>query len=103
MDVLLGYAALDNAVAEVRLAAGDLEGARREAASLIDRLLDGGWSGAAAESFGAAWEEWLAGEEQVRSALASIEAALVATGDQLSTADHDTGARLARMIGRLGG
>jgi WXG100 family type VII secretion target len=103
MQLLLGYVALDAAVAAVHDAVAELADGRRRAEALVDRLLDGGWSGRAADSYSAAWQEWLAGEQQVREALNAIEAALAGTGQHLAATDHEAQAHLGRLAERLGG
>lgn len=102
MEIRLGHPALDRAVAEVDTGADSLGSTRRRAATHVGRLLDGGWSGAAADSFADAWEEWLAGADQVLDGLRSIGAALELTGRELMTADATAGGTTARLTERLG-
>lgn len=48
--------------------------------STMDRLLDGGWSGAAAKSFALGWGEWVGGYDDAVSALDAMGRLLAATG-----------------------
>lgn len=72
MELLLGYAALRGAAGEVGSAVEALDEACRRSATEAERLLDGGWQGAAADAFAEAWSEWLAGAGEVRAALVSV-------------------------------
>lgn len=101
MDLRLGYDVFDTVVADVCDAVDTLDGSRRRAAHEVDRLLDGGWNGAAAESFAGAWQEWCAGADQVRTALTSIVVSLEATRRELAATDGATAAASLRLLGRL--
>lgn len=84
MEVRLGQDVLDTVVAQVRDA------------------VDGGWSGAAAESFAAAWQEWSTGAEQVCAALTSIVASLETARRELAAADGASAADSHSLLERLG-
>lgn len=102
MEVVLGYAAHEAGVVRVRSALAELEETRRECGSVVASLLSGGWSGAAADSFAAAWDDWLTGADAVVAALGEIEAGLLATGALLGSADRDVAAAHDRLHERLG-
>jgi uncharacterized protein YukE len=102
MDVSLGFHEFEVGVGRVRAAVTVLDETERRAARDVDRLLDGGWSGAAASSFAAAWEEWLVGAAEVRSALVSIADSLVVVRRELVLADLGSVATADRIRERLG-
>ena len=102
MPIHLGYDAMALARARLREAAEQLEQARSAAGRQVERLMDGGWSGAAADAFDDAWRDWLRGAESVREALEQIELALCATQRDLTARDEDAEALLALLRGRIG-
>lgn len=102
MDVLLGHHEFEVGIGRVRAAVTALDETERRAARAVDRLLDGGWTGAAAAAFGAAWEEWLAGAADVRVALVSIADSLVVVRRELELADLGSVAATDRIRERLG-
>src|SRR5688572_11396585 len=94
MELRLGYDAVDRGIDQVREAVDTIDVTRRRAASDVSALLDGGWTGAASESFGEAWAEWLAGAAQVSAALSSIAGSLSWVRRDLTHADDDARCRL---------
>jgi WXG100 family type VII secretion target len=102
MDVSLGFHEFEVGVGRVRAAVTVLDETERRAARDVDRLLDGGWSGAAADAFGAAWHDWLAGAAEVRSALDSIAGSLTVVRRELVLADAGASAATDRIRERLG-
>ena len=102
MQIHLGYDAMALARARLQEAAAQLGEARSTAGRQVEHLMDGGWSGAAAESFNDAWQDWLTGAAQVREALEQIELALCATQRGLAARDEDTEALLALLRGEVG-
>lgn len=103
MELLLGYAALREAVGEVGSAVDVLDEACRRSAADVERLLDGGWRGAAADAFAAAWAEWLAGAGEVRAALASIGDGIEVSHRLADAADTATTSDLAGLHERVVG
>jgi WXG100 family type VII secretion target len=95
--IRLGYDAFAVARSQVHDATIELDEARSRTSRQIGHLMDGGWSGAAAESFDGAWRDWLAGAAQVREALAQIEAALASTERDLAIRDEDVVRQLATL------
>jgi len=93
----LGYDAFDAARSQVDDAIAKLTEARLRTSRHVGHLMDGGWSGAAADAFDDAWHDWLAGEAQVREALEQIESALASTERDLIARDEDAVVRLATL------
>lgn len=102
MDIVLGYDALRNALADVRADAEELDRQVALIAREVATLLDTGWRGAAADSFGEAWTDWLTGASQVQSALASIASALDFSEGSLASADSLALVVSDRLRSRLG-
>lgn len=102
MPIHLGYDAMALARARLREAAEQLEEARSTAARQVENLMDGGWSGAAADAFNDAWQDWLGGAGSVCDALEQIELALCATQRDLIARDEDAEGLLAPLHGRIG-
>ena len=101
MDITLGYDAFSTGLADVRADAAELD----RQVSLVSRevasLLDSGWRGAAAASFGEAWSDWLDGAAQVQAALASIVSALDVSQRSLASADTESSTASQRLLSRL--
>ncbi len=89
MPIHLGYAAFAAARSQVNDAVVELTEAQSRTSRQVGHLLDGNWSGAAAEAFDDAWHDWLAGEAQVREALEQIACALSSTERDLAARDED--------------
>lgn len=101
MDLLLGYAALRGAVGEVGSAVEALDETCRRSTTEVERLLDGGWQGAAADVFASAWSEWLAGAGEVRAALVSIRDGLEVSHRLAAASDAATTSDLAGLLSRV--
>ena len=97
MQVTLGYDAFAAARSQVSHAVVELAEAQSRTRHQVAHLMDGGWSGAAADAFDDAWHDWLAGEAQVREALEQIESALASTERDLIARDEDAVVRLATL------
>ncbi|MGH3347742.1 MAG: WXG100 family type VII secretion target [Nocardioides sp.] len=97
MQIHLGYDAFAAARSQVNDAIAELTEAQARTSRQIGHLMDGGWSGAAADSFDDAWHDWLAGAMEVREALAQIASALASTERDLSARDEDALAQLASL------
>lgn len=102
MDVRLGDDALLEAVAAVRRAQDSMDAARSRAASRVEMLLDGGWSGRAASAFENAWRDWLEGSALVARGLAETSEALAAIDVDFATTDRAIADRAAVLTERLG-
>ena len=97
MQIHLGYDAYSVVLSQVHDAAAELDEALARTSRQVGHLKDGGWSGAAADSFDAAWHDWLAGAAQVREALEHIAGALATTQRDLAARDDDAVAQLAPL------
>jgi len=102
MEVSLGFHGFEVGIGRVRAAVARLDETERRAARDVDRLLDGGWRGAAAESFRVAWEEWRAGAADVRLGLGSIAESLTVVRRELVLTDLGSVAAADRIRERLG-
>jgi WXG100 family type VII secretion target len=72
MEIVLGYDEMRAAAAEATAVLEQLQRACDRGEAEVARLLDGGWSGAAAASFAEAWAQWCSGAVSVRVGLASL-------------------------------
>jgi WXG100 family type VII secretion target len=97
MEIRLGYDAFAAARSQVSTAIAELTEARSRTSRQVGHLMDGGWSGAAADAFHDAWQDWLAGEAKIREALELIESALSSTERDLIARDEDAVVRLATL------
>jgi WXG100 family type VII secretion target len=95
------HEAFRGAVADLRAAADRLEAHRDRAARSVDALL-ATWSGAAAASYAAGWEDWCAGADRVLAGLTAMTRLLQAVDADLETVDLAAGTDLGRLTGRLG-
>ena len=106
MTIAVDHAAFVAAVRDVRDAATELQLVRDQAARQVDGLLQGGWTGLAADSFANAWSDWRQAADDVLTGLATIGDRLDATHNDLSSRDLDAHAALdpvpARLQARLG-
>ena len=102
MQIHLGYDAMALARARLREAAAQLEEVRTTAGRQVECLMDGGWCGAAADTFDGAWRDWLTGAAHVRESLEQFELALCATQRDLTARDEDAEALLALLRGEVG-
>jgi WXG100 family type VII secretion target len=91
------------AVAE---ASDRLEQTRRTIDQRMTGFLGSGWTGDAAESFLAAWDQWLVGAADVKEGLDAMTALLQATQRDWQERDADSQQSLdslsARIVDRLG-
>jgi WXG100 family type VII secretion target len=62
----------------------------------VDDLLNGGWTGSAANGFAQGWEQWHAGAVEVLDALKSMAHLLGATGRDYGLADGSSADTLNR-------
>jgi len=93
-------------IADVRAAATRIDERRRRVCREADALLDGGWRGAAADSFREGWEEWSRAASRVLDELVDLGTRLDAVHRDLTTQDEQSRACLdaiaARVAERLG-
>lgn len=92
--------------ADVAEASQALEQTRRSIDRRVSAFLGSGWTGAAAESFAEAWEQWLVGAADVREGLDAMAALLEATQRDWQQRDERSQQGLdalsARIVDRLG-
>ena len=75
---------------------------RRDAISRdVATLLDGGWTGIAADAFDAGWEEWRAGADELLAGLATMRQLVAKVHEDLTERDAHSAAGLSTMTGRL--
>lgn len=88
-------------VAELRDVACTLQSQRRRTDLAVDVLLDGGWSGRAAEAYLEGWDEWRRGCDEVLAALASMAELIAATRVDQIEQDESAAAGLRALTGAL--
>lgn len=98
---MLGYDELRAAAAEAEAVLGELAQACDRGEAEVARLLDGGWTGAAAAAFADAWDDWLAGAASVRAGLAGLAAGVDTSSRVAHATDASVVSRLARLEERL--
>lgn len=98
---MLGYDELRAAAAEAEAVLGELAQACDRGGAEVARLLDGGWSGAAATAFADAWGDWLAGAASVRAGLASLASGVDTSGRLAASAEASVLAAITRLEERL--
>lgn len=93
-------------ISDVRRAATRIDERRRHVCREADALLDGGWRGAAADSFREGWEEWSRAARRVLDELVELGTRLDAVHRDLTAQDEQSRACLdgiaARVAERLG-
>jgi WXG100 family type VII secretion target len=106
MSIQVIHQAFRAAIHDVHAGAGQLRAARNRVDREVDGFLDTGWSGAAAISFGQAWEAWRVAAQDVLDGLVAMGQLLDAAQQDLVMADVASQARLDqvahRIIERLG-
>lgn len=97
MTITVDNPAFRAALAELDRAADRLHIARRRAGQQVDGLLDGDWSGLAAEAFGEGWAAWCSGSQEVLDGLAALGRLVEAVRLDLMQQDAGTQVRMARI------
>lgn len=98
---MLGYDGLRAAAAEAEAVLAELAQACDRGEAEVARLLDGGWTGAAAAAFADAWGDWLAGAASVRAGLSSLAAGIDTSARVTRSADAAVASGMARLVERL--
>jgi WXG100 family type VII secretion target len=101
MEIVLGYDEMQAAAAEATAVLGELAQACDRSEAEVARLLDGGWSGAAAAAFAEAWAQWCSGAVSVRVGLASLASGVAASERSARETDGGVTGAMARLEGRL--
>ncbi|GAA2143380.1 hypothetical protein GCM10009844_15810 [Nocardioides koreensis] len=106
MTINVSHDDFATAVTDVSAAASRLGDRRDRICREVGTLLDGGWRGAAADSFAEAWEEWRRATQHVLDGLVAMGTLLDAAHRDLSDRDGQAHLRLdavaARVVERLG-
>lgn len=89
-------------VAQIEAAATRLRGDRDQVSARVETLLDGGWRGAAATSYGAGWAEWRDGADHVLAGLETMVGLLRAVDVDFGERDLGAVTSVARLRDRLG-
>ena len=89
-------------VADVRQACDAIAEARARASGQVSELLDGGWTGTAAEAFAEAWQDWLTASAAVAADLDALADVLAIVRRDLSEVDAVTTCGFDQLAGRLG-
>jgi len=101
MTLELDHQIFDAAVADVRTGADTFHGARQRVSREVDALLDGDWTGVAADSFADGWADWRAAAADVLDGLVAIGQLLDATHADLAGRDVDSQAALDRVARQI--
>lgn len=95
------HAALADATVATATAAERLSRDRDAATRQVAALLDGGWRGEAARTFGEAWDDWVAGSQDVIDGLAAMADLLAVTQVDYVDQDEQSRRRLDGLAGTL--
>lgn len=106
MTIHLVHAAMRTAINDVAYAGELLASERDKADQRMTGFIGSGWTGAAADSFAEAWEDWKSAADQVKAGLDATAQLLEATHRDLSTRDEHSRRALdqisQRIVDRLG-
>lgn len=106
MTVDLSHDAMRSAVEDLHQAADRLAHDRARIGREVAFLLDGGWSGRAAETYAEAWSDWFSASADVLQGLRAMARLVAAFHRDVADRDLDAGSRLdalaSRVIARLG-
>lgn len=106
MTIELDHQTVTTTVTVLGNGADTFHDARRRVVREVDALLDGGWTGVAADSFATGWADWQGAAGDVLDSLVAMTRFLDAVHADLSERDTDAQAsfdRAARQISaRLG-
>ncbi|NYD43150.1 WXG100 family type VII secretion target [Nocardioides panaciterrulae] len=102
MTIEASHPAFRAALGDLAAAADRLGGCRDRMAGEVGALLDGGWSGVAAEAFASGWEEWRAGAGEVLAGLLAMRDLVDRVHRDLTARDLAAAGGLAGVAGRLG-
>lgn len=101
MTINLEHDSFRSTVRDVRRAADLLGEHRARAVRQVDTLLDGGWSGVAADAFADGWADWQRAADDTLRGLATMAELLHGFHGDLTATDHDSGDRLGRVARAL--
>lgn len=101
MTIELDHQALTTAVADLRAGADAFHDARQRASSEVGALLDGDWTGVAADSFNDGWADWKAAAGDVLDGLVAMGRLLDAVHADLTQRDDDSQVALDRVAQQI--
>lgn len=102
MTLALVHDEIAAAVAELRDVAVTLADERRRTDLAVEVLLDGGWSGRAADAYLEGWTDWRAGCDQVLEALAAMAELVGSCAATQTELDESVAAALRSLAAALG-
>jgi len=97
MTITVDNPAFRAALAELDRAADRLHTIRRHAGQQVDGLLDGDWTGLAAEAFGEGWAAWCRGSQEVLDGLLALRRLVEAVRLDLMQQDAGTQVRIGSI------
>jgi len=97
MTITVDNPAFRTALADLDRAADRLHTARRHLGQQVDGLLDGDWSGLAAEAFGEGWAGWCSGSQEVLDGLLALRRLVEAVRLDLMQQDAGTQVRIGSI------
>lgn len=100
-DLFLDHDVVSSSLADLRRTAGEVTERRDRICRQVDSLLDGGWRGAAADSFDTGWQDWRSASDRVLDGLVTMTELLAAVHQDLSFADQSSELQLHRVAARL--
>ena len=101
MNIQVIHQAFRTAIYDVNTGAGQLHAARDRVDREVDGLLDTGWSGAAALSFGEGWDAWRIAAQEVLDGLVAMGELLDAAHQDFVAADAGSQTRLDQIAHRI--
>ena len=101
MTIQASHPAFRTALADLDRGVDRLTDRRRSISRDVATLLDGGWTGTAAEAFDRGWQEWEAGAAEVLAALATMRHRVADVHDDLAERDAGSAASLSSVTSRL--
>lgn len=102
MSVRAEVQALRRASAQIAQIRHDISTEHDRVISDVEDLLDGRWTGVAADQFRTAWREWCRGMKDVLEGLGLESAAIAYTRAELVGTDAERAAAARRLEDRLG-
>lgn len=100
-ELAADYTELDRVRLEVADTAAALKRERTELEQSLHNMLDGDWTGPAADQFRAAFGEWAAGAQTVLDGLHATSVLIEETRQILQTQDGDVSGGMTRLRSRL--
>jgi len=103
MTITVDNPAFRTALADLDRVADRLQTARRHVGLQVDGLLDGDWSGLAAEAYGEGWAAWWRGSQEVLDGLTALGRLVEAVHRDLLQQDVATQVRMDQVAQALTG